>query len=533
MMNIKINQNIYLLILGIFFLLIVFYLNPNLFILDIKYIKHWTTYHHDDIVFVYNSLLYAEGLDQHHTDHPSLFTFIIFPFFYKLAFYLGFIDFYDLSGFLITNDINFALSKLFFISRLCIQLFSLGIIYIFYKIIIKYTSNNISAFFLTFCLIISTGFSSSSNRIESGLIAVFFILLAFYLFLKFLEKKDKKNLVYLMLVFLLIFSGMMQKKIIYFTLPFLFISSLMFLKQNKIEYSDYKILNSSFLNYKYFLFIPFLLIFLFISYKTVINNTFFLDRDLDFIFLIANYSGFNLLFFLYIRNYQDHYYKNLLTYNILFGCTYFLYKYFLIYFFSAPIGIWSISFTNFLGHLNMFTSSESIKDEFNFGSLYLYFKDFVENLKLVILKYFFTLSFQSLLIWLNAILYLFVFKKIKLKVKLSIYTLLIGFLFIQSVILFRYEQDTYFLNSEFFLLFSLAILLKYFETNIKSLIISCTFLILLIFSNIEHFDKIKTNNRISYCLSFEDFDRTDMFYQYWTSKIPLEKRKEFCNDYLY
>ena len=138
-----------------------------------------------------------------------------------------------------------------------------------------------------------------------------------------------------------------------------------------------------------------------------------------------------------------------------------------------------------------------------------------------------------MLIWLNAILYLFVFKKIKLKVKLSIYTLLIGFLFIQSVILFRYEQDTYFLNSEFFLLFSLAILLKYFETNIKSLIISCTFLILLIFSNIEHFDKIKTNNRISYCLSFEDFDRTDMFYQYWTSKIPLEKRKEFCNDYLY
>ena len=123
MMNIKINQNIYLLILGISFLLIVFYLNPNLFILDIKYIKHWTTYHHDDIVFVYNSLLYAEGLDQHHTDHPSLFTFIIFPFFYKLAFYLGFIDFYDLSGFLITNDINFALSKLFFISRLCIQLF--------------------------------------------------------------------------------------------------------------------------------------------------------------------------------------------------------------------------------------------------------------------------------------------------------------------------------------------------------------------------------------------------------------------------
>ena len=181
----------------------------------------------------------------------------------------------------------------------------------------------------------------------------------------------------------------------------------------------------------------------------------------------------------------------------------------------------------------MFTSSESIKDEFDFASLYLYFKGFAENLTLVILKYFFTFSFQTLLVWINIILFLFLFKKINLKIKISIYTLFIGFLFIQSVILFRYEQDTYFLNSEFFLLFSLGIILKNFEFNIRNLVISFTFMILLFFSNYQHFEKIRINNEISYCKSFEDFERTDMFYQFWTNKIPIEYRKKFCSDLLY
>ena len=35
------------------------------------------------------------------------------------------------------------------------------------------------------------------------------------------------------------------------------------------------------------------------------------------------------------------------TFNIVIGATYLIYKYFLVYFLSAPIAIWSISFTNF------------------------------------------------------------------------------------------------------------------------------------------------------------------------------------------
>ena len=66
--------------LFVVFIILIFFLNPQFFDSS-NNIKHWSTYHKDDIVFIYNSLLYAEGFDQEHLDHPSLFTFIIFPFF--------------------------------------------------------------------------------------------------------------------------------------------------------------------------------------------------------------------------------------------------------------------------------------------------------------------------------------------------------------------------------------------------------------------------------------------------------------------
>ena len=523
------NRNLYLSILGLFFITLILTLNPN-FIVDLK---HWSTYHRDDIVWVYGSLLHAEGLDQHHLDHPSLFTFIIFPFFYKLAFYIGYIDFYNLSGFLQSENINLSISKLFFISRLSIQLFSFGIIIIIYKIAKKLSTKNIDSFLISFCFILSTGFSSASNRIESGLIAVFFALLAFYFFIKFLEKVDKKSLFYLALAFVLIFSAMMQKKIIYFALPFLFFSSFIFLKKNKLEFYDYKILDKFSVNYKYILLLMYLVVLFFISYKTIINNTFFLDRDLDFIFLILNYIGFNFLFYLYIKIYQNRYYKNLITYNLVFGVTYLVYKYFLIHFFSAPVSIWSISFTNFLGHLNLFTSTPEIKGAFDFGSLYIYSEKFIENLNLVFLKYFFSFSFQALLIWLNLILFLLFFKKFELKEKIAIYSLFLGFLFVQSIILFRYEQDTYFLNSEFFLLLSLSTILRHVRINWSYFFGSFIIVLLLFFSNLEHFKKIKKNNLNTFCPTMnKNFVSLDNFYEYWTKKIPIESRKNFCKDFL-
>ncbi len=78
------NSNyIYYILLFLIFSILTIYLNPN-FDFSINSLKHWSTYHRDDIVFVYGTLIYNEGYDQHHLDHPSLFTFIFSSFFYKI-----------------------------------------------------------------------------------------------------------------------------------------------------------------------------------------------------------------------------------------------------------------------------------------------------------------------------------------------------------------------------------------------------------------------------------------------------------------
>ena len=149
------------------------------------------------------------------------------------------------------------------------------------------------------------------------------------------------------------------------------------------------------------------------------------------------------------------------------------------------------------------------------------------------LKCLFSFSFQSILVWINLILFLSLFKKIKLEEKISVYILFLGFLFMQSIILFRYVQDTYLLNSEFFLLFSLSIFLKHLKINTSYIFGSIIILSLLLFSNFSDLKKLKKENITSLCYSLnQDDEDTYSFYKYWTGKIPSEKTNKFCIDYL-
>ena len=518
------NQTFHILTLYIIFFFLILFLNGQLSISE-QNIKHFSTYFRDDIVFVYNSLLYSEGLEIHHLDHPSLFTYIIFPIFYKIFNFLGFINFDDLKGFLNSENIDVSLSKLYFISRFAIQIISLGTIFLFYKISEKYSNDKLISFLITILFIFSIGFTSASNRIESGLISMFFVLLSFYFLIKFYENLNKNGLKYFCLVFLFIFSSMMQKKIIFFLIPFLFLSSIFLIKQNSIEYFKYKFLNIKSL-YKYLLFSVYLVVFSFISLKTIINNTFFLPRDLDFIFLTTSYFGLNLILFYFIKFFQNKNYSNLLTYNIVIGVTYFVYKYFLVYVLSAPVAVWSISFTNFMGQLNMFVSSEEIKGVHEFSNFSNYIDKLISNFKLVINKYIFSYSYHSILLWANFLFFLFNFKKYRLIKFASILILLIGFLIIQSILLFRYEQDTYFLNSEILLLLALSLNFSFELKKIQSAIIV---ILLFTFTFSPIYKKLiflKNENSKSYC------DHIDVgFYKYYTNKIPTDVISNLCVNY--
>ena len=318
---------------------------------------------------------------------------------------------------------------------------------------------------------------------------------------------------------------MMQKKIIYFSIPFLLLSLAPALKINNISYINYQHINR-FLNFKILLCFIYSIVISFISYKTIINNTFFLSRDLDFVFLTLNYAGLNVILFLYIKYFQNSYYQNLLTYNILIGLTYLIYKYFLIYFFSAPIAIWSISFTNFLGHLNMFVSGE-VKDQLSFDSLSLYLFSFTNHFQFVMSKYFLIYSYQSILVWVNLIIFSYNFNRIELIKKNTIILLFFGFFIVQSIILFRFEQDTYFLNSEILLIIPLIYLLEYLTFN-KIIFFSLIFLISI--SNLNLIKLKKHDNSKSYCKSILENKNFTDYYDYWTKHLPKNVVLNFCKD---
>ena len=522
-MLVKNNLLPYFLLCSIFICLTL-YLNPS-FDFTINSLKHWSTYNRDDIVFVYGTLIYNEGYDQHHLDHPSLFTFIFTSIAYKIFYLAGFLDHYTLSGFVNSEDINVSLSKLFFVSKTTILFFSILTVIILNRILFLLSFNQFNSFLLTCLFIFSTGFISASNRLESGLISLFLILLSIFFFLKFINSKKKIEIIFFIIGFIFLFSSMMQKKIIYFSIPFLLLSLVPRMKIKNINYFHYKFI-SQFLNYKILLFLIYLTVVSFISYKTLINNTFFLSRDLDFIFLILNYFALNISLFFYIKYFENSNYQNLLTYNILIGSTYLIYKYFLIYFFSASIAIWSISFTNFMGHLNMFVSGE-VKDQLSFDSLSLYLLSFLKHFQFVLNKYFLIFSYQSILVWVNLIIFCYNFKIIEPIKRNTVILLFFGFFIVQSIILFRYEQDTYFLNSEILIIIPLIYLLNYLNLN-KTLISSIIILISL--SNLNFINSLKHENSKSYCnhiLKNDDF--TD-YYDYWTKHLPKNVVLKFCRD---
>ena len=95
----------------------------------------------------------------------------------------------------------------------------------------------------------------------------------------------------------------------------------------------------------------------------------------------------------------------------------------------------------------------------------------------------------------------------------------------QSVLLFRYEQDTYYLNSEILLLLALALNLSFLKKS-KSIIFMFIILILTFFPVYTNLSKIKLDNFTSFCGSV-DFG----FYSYYVNKIPENKINSFCNNY--
>jgi len=127
------------------------------------------------------------------------------------------------------------------------------------------------------------------------------------------------------------------------------------------------------------------------------------------------------------------------------------------------------------------------------------------------------------------IIFIYNFNKIMFKKKCAIMLLFSGFFIVQSVILFRYEQDTYFLNSEILLILPLVYSLEFLRLN-KVIIFLLISLIPL--SNFPLIKSKKYENSKSYCNTILANKNFTDYYDYWTKHLPKNVVFNFCKDRL-
>ena len=136
-----------------------------------------------------------------------------------------------------------------------------------------------------------------------------------------------------------------------------------------------------------------------------------------------------------------------------------------------------------------------------------------------------------MLVWGNIILFITSYKNLTTINKIISFYLLLGFFVMQSIFLFRYEQDTYFLNSELLLILGFSILLRNFLSKKLLYIFLLTLISLISVPTYNNFSSLRAYNNTSYCSDFDNFTSANEYYEFWTNKIPTNVRKNFCKNF--
>ncbi len=507
---------------GLFIFVILNYTN-NFYNIE-KELRHWTTIH-DEIHQIYNALLYNNGFQHEFIAHPSAILILLLSIQIKIFQLLSFLDVSTINQFISSDNFENNLNKLFFVSRILIAfiaiLFSF-MAYLFFKLI---TNDILIAFVLTIIFIFSSGFLYVSNTIGSEQLSAFLIFFSLFFLCKFLiEQKNAE--VYLFLCFFLIFASIIQKMQVFFLVIPSFFSLIYFLRIKKDL--NLAILNLQYTKKSYF--IIFILVCLIIFLKSLVAY-----KSIEsFSFLIVNYFLINLIFYLFIKKFQSEIYKNLIIYNFLLISSYILLKLIFSFHPSSNLEVFNISFAKMFSYIKSYISrdAESFQSINNFVD---YFQLFINYFVIVINKFFLELNFQSILIYFNLVC-LLIFCTRNLKIYFSTFILISIFLYFQIFSSFRSgEYYSYFIYSEFFLILSLAILLKNIKKIFISRILVLLFTIPLVFQNFELVQNIKSRNNQNLCEKYfasNEFikKRYNNHYKVWTNKFPLEVVKKFCDN---
>lgn len=152
--------------------------------------QHWSSHFDSDWFNIYNILLIKSGYVQDFYDHPAFTIFFInsvFLQFYELLDSSIKFDIHEIQN---IKNLDEYFKKIFYIARLTNAIFQCASVYLLHLILIKFNVNKIINILLISCFVFSNFFFINLFQIRPEVISVFFILVSFYLVIRFDENKN-------------------------------------------------------------------------------------------------------------------------------------------------------------------------------------------------------------------------------------------------------------------------------------------------------------------------------------------------------
>jgi len=471
------------------FLLFFFIINVYVFY-DLN--GHWSHYVDSEIIWPYNSLLILSGYKVEFIEFGSIYYIL-------LSIYQYILNFFNISNIqnldTVINSSNFSktMQELIFFTRLFTA--ALGFFFLFFlkKIFYKIIENHEISLILTILLFYSPGFITAMSHSRADFVSVLFLVIFLYNLIIFVEKKNN-NIKYLFYCFLFINFAILAKVQVYFYFPWFLLTVLFFCKKDLPDFYNN-------LHNKKFYFFSSSLLLIFILVYPLINLRY---TKLSILFLYYQLFFFNFIFFFYIKFYKIidtkiNFLYFILKYNFILITTY-LCCY--IFFSSLPflentliIKLTYLDPTNIL----QFSGNESFhkaSDQLNLERLFSILDTINLNILKIIKFYFFSINYQSLLIYLILLTYFLTFKRQNFQTKISTPIIFLIFFIINFINSIRNNEVyyLYFIFSDFLLLILLTINLKYIKSN-KVLITSIfsSSIIFFITFNLFNLDIVRYN----------------------------------------
>ncbi len=157
--------------------------------------QHWSGQWDLDFWYIYNTSLIASGIDQEWYDHPATSFLSLYSLFYKIYSFFDSSFIYKISDIVNSNNPDFVLQKLFYVTRVFDSINIILIIFYFFKIFKILLLKDIYKYFLISTLVISLTFIQNISIMNPEDWSVLFFLISFYYFLKYFISEKLKFLI--------------------------------------------------------------------------------------------------------------------------------------------------------------------------------------------------------------------------------------------------------------------------------------------------------------------------------------------------